>query len=141
MSVLNRGKYIEDHIKSRYSLKDSKLGFDGNLNGLEIEIKGCIPIHKNGVSVYGKDRITKGRFWIDNRAHKLLLAEKGLYIFVVYKIYRKEVFLMKILNLFAFEIDFMINGGDNTKIRYDRIFDWNEYKVSEWIKPELMVMK
>jgi len=122
MSVLNRGRYVEELIKTQYSLKDSQLGFDGNLNGLEIEIKGCIPIHKNGVNLNKKDRITKGRFWIDNHAHKLLLKEKGLYVFVLYESYGYAIQKLRSRNMFAFEVDYMIIKGSNTKISYDRIF-------------------
>ena len=122
MSLANRGKFVEEHIKARYQLKESASGFDGSLNGLEIEIKGCIPIHKNGVNHNGRDRITKGRFWIDNQAHRLLLDEKGLYVFVLYSSNGNYVAVLRICKLFAFEVDYMVIKGDNTKIRYDRIF-------------------
>ena len=127
MSLVNRGKFVEDHIKARYQLKESKLGFDGTFNNMEIEIKGCISVHKNGVNRKGKDRITKGRFWIDNHAHKLLLDEKGLYVFVLYSTNNNYVAVLRTCKLFAFEVDYMIAKGNNTKIRYDRIFiDYNE---------------
>jgi hypothetical protein len=127
MSLANRGKFVEEHIKARYQLKESELGFDGSFNNMEVEIKGCIPIHKNGVNRNGRDRITKGRFWIDNYAHKLLLNEKGLYVFVLYSTNGSYTEVLRTCKLFAFEVDYMINKGDNTKIRYDLIFP--DYKV------------
>lgn len=122
MSLANRGKFVEDYIKVRYNLKESKLGFDACFNKMEIEIKGCIPIHKNGVNRNGRNRITKGRFWIDNGAHKLLLDEKGLYVFVLYSSNGNYLSVLRICKLFAFEVDYMIIKGGNTKIRYDLIF-------------------
>jgi len=124
MNVAYLGEYIEKHIKARYTLDESKLGFDGNLNGLEIEIKACIPIHKNGSDSKGRERTTKGRFWIDNHAHKLLLKEKGMYIFVLYIRTGETVIIKRVVNKFAFEIDYMIKTGDNTKLRYDLLFPY-----------------
>jgi len=122
MNVAYLGEYIEKYIKAEYTLDDSKLGFDGRLNKLEVEIKACIPIHKNGSTNKGKERTTKGRFWIDNHAHKLLLEERGLYIFVLYIRTGDTVIIKSVINKFAFEINHMINTGDNTKIRYDLLF-------------------
>ena len=116
------GRHIEDHIKARYQLKESQIGFDGNLNGLEIEIKGCMPIHKNGVNPNGTDRVTKGRFWIDNDAHRILLERRGFYIFVVYYMSGAIPTIIEYQYMSAWAVNKLINSGDNTKIRYDRIF-------------------
>lgn len=122
MNAQSIGKFIENHIKERFSLKDSEIGFDGSCNGWEYEIKGCMPIHKNGVNRNGRDRITKGRFWIDNYAHTLLLKEKGIYIFVLYVRNDKKIVTLRTRFMGASEVQKLIKPGDNTKIRFDLIF-------------------
>lgn len=122
MNARHIGNYIEEQVKIRYGLGDSELGFDGQACGKEYEIKGCIPTHKNGASQYGKDRITKGRFWIDNNAHRLLLDVNGMYIFVLYTRTGDKVVSLRVRFMPAKEVQKLIKTGDNTKIRYDIIF-------------------
>lgn len=122
MNAQSIGKFIEDYIKERFELEDSKIGFDGSCNGWEYEIKGCVPTHKNGVNTNGIDRITKGRFWIDNYAHSLLLKEHGVYIFVLYVRNDKKIVTLRTRFMTALEVQKLIKHGANTKIRYDLIF-------------------
>ena len=122
MNAQSIGKFIENNIKKQFKLKDSKIGFDGFYNGYEYEIKGCIPTHKNGVNRNGRDRITKGRFWIDNYAHRLLLKERGVYIFVLYVRCESQVVTLRTRFMPAREVQKLIKAGNNTKIRFDKIF-------------------
>jgi hypothetical protein len=122
MNANRIGEYIEEQVKARYGLVDSELGFDGWACGKEYEIKGCIPTHKNGVTQYGKDRVTKGRFWIDNSAHRLLLDVNGMYIFVLYTWSGEKVITLRTRFMPAREVQKIIKPGDNTKIRYDILF-------------------
>ena len=132
MNTNNIGRFIEEHIKAKYSLEESERGFDGSLNGLEIEIKGCLHLHKNGVSPKGTNKITKGRFWIDNDSHRLLLKEGGMYVFVLYRRSGHSIGILRVSNVFAFEIDYWINKEGNTKIAYDRIFPDYKDRVMSW---------
>lgn len=122
MNAQSIGKFIEEHIKERFGLKDSKIGFDGCSDSHEYEIKGCIPTHKNGVNRNGTDRVTTGRFWIDNYAHKLLLKERGIYIFVLYIRHDDKLVTLRTRFMPAHEVQKLIKTGDNTKIRFDKIF-------------------
>lgn len=129
MNAQSIGQRIENHVKVRFNLIDSKIGFDGCSNSHEYEIKGCIPTHKNGVNRNGRDRITKGRFWIDNYAHRLLLKERGIYIFVLYIRVDKEIIVIRTRFMPAHEVQNLIKAGDNTKIRYDLIFQNHQVEV------------
>lgn len=122
MNCNHIGKYIEDKVKTQFKLSDSEIGFDGYACGVEYEIKGCVPVHKNGVSLYGKDRVTKGRFWIDNDAHRLLLDVNGMYIFVLYMRAEDKVITLRTRFMSVKEVQKLIKPGENTKIRYDLIF-------------------
>lgn len=126
MNAQSIGKFIENYIKERFKLHDSKIGFDGCCNGREYEIKGCIPTHKNGVNRNGRDRITKGRFWIDNDAHKLLLERKGFYIFVIYYMAGGLPTILEYTYKSALAVNKLIKTGANTKIRYDIILPDDE---------------
>ena len=132
MNVRYIGEEIEEIIKDANGLDEDELGFDASYHGFPIEIKGCIPTHQNGASSDGKYRTTKGRFWIDNRAHKSLLEHLGSYIFVLYETPNDEVKVLKTSLCSAFEVDKMITTGKNTKIRYDRIFLNAKHGVMAW---------
>lgn len=122
MNPKSIGERIENTIKLIEELNDDKGGFDACLDNNPIEIKGCMKVHKNGCNPNGKDRITKGRFWIDNRAHKILLERKGFYIFVIYYMAGEMPTISKYTYKSAKAVDKLINLSENTKIRYDRIF-------------------
>lgn len=113
---------IEKAIIGEEKLLNDEGGFDAAFNAIPIEIKGCIRVHKNGVGLKGQERVTKGRFWIDNDAHRILLERKGFYIFVIYQMIGKEPFINKYVYKSAKEVSKWIKSGDNTKIRYDIVF-------------------
>lgn len=119
---LNRiGERVEEVIKNAYNLSDDHRGFDASFCTTPIEIKSCARRHLNGLNSRGEQNYTKGRFWIDNKAHKLLLAEDGLYYFVLYRYSRESLKIIRVRTHTARYINSMINKGSNTKIRYDRI--------------------
>lgn len=132
MNARVNGERVEEIVRGKYCLKESKEGFDACFNGSEIEIKACRALHFNGVSVEGKQRVTKGRFWIDNSAHKLLLELRGLYIFAVYTGSDETLKVNDTLVLTATEVNKMIIEGENTKIRYDRIFLNAKHGATAW---------
>ena len=122
MNSRHIGDRIERDVIDRYKLTESEDGFDASFIGLPIEIKGCKRIHRNGVTRHGKEGITKGRFWIDNEAHKLLVKLGGLYIFAVYQTDRFNNLNLNTRCIAAYKVDRLIIAGDNTKIRYDVLF-------------------
>lgn len=122
MNAQSIGDKIERSIKTVEKLEDDNGGFDAAFGKIPIEIKGCIRVHKNGVNRNGKDRITKGRFWIDNKAHRLLLKRRGFYIFVIYYMVGEMPTILEYEYKSAYAVNKLIKPGDNTKIRFDRIF-------------------
>lgn len=122
MNTNRIGREIEACISGIDGFSDSKMGFDMVYGDTEIEVKGCCKLHKNGCNRGLKPTFTKGRFWICNRSHKLLVEEKGKYIFVLYKIINKEIKWLNTKVINASLITKRIKTGDNTKIRYDLIF-------------------
>ena len=122
MNAKANGEAIEQIIKDMYYLAEDTIGFDAVREGRPVEIKGCLPQHWNGVDSKGNARLAKGRFWIDNRAHRLLLKEDGIYIFVVYKEIATRLKLIGTKVIDASSLDKWIGNGDNTKIRYDWVF-------------------
>lgn len=123
MNIKDNGNRIEKAIKLAYNLTDDEFGFDASLNGISVEIKGCMLIHKNGMSCNGREKTTKGRFWIERDSHRLLLDRRGLYIFAVYEMSGDVLIIRSTDVLSAKFINRMIGAGDNTKIRYDLIFN------------------
>lgn len=117
------GAETERMIKDMYNLDESDIGFDACYEGCQVEIKGCKAVHQNGVNSNGKSRVTKGRFWINNRNHQLLLKEEGIYAFVLYNPTKDAPVNLNIRWVPAFILTPMIGKGDNTKIRYDRIIE------------------
>ena len=115
------GLQIEGLIKRLFKLEESRCGFDASWNGQEVEIKSCIKWHRNGIGRSGKQNRTRGRFWIDNRAHKLLLEQKGFYIFVLYE--KEDSFLKinEIRILSAKLVDEYIGEGKNTKLAWNKV--------------------
>jgi len=122
MNVNKIGGMIENTIKMVENLIDDDGGFDAAFNTIPIEIKGCIKVHRNGKGINGKDKLTKGRFWIDNDAHRILLERKGFYIFVIYYMRDKNPVILEYTYKSANQVNRLIKSGDNTKIRYDIIF-------------------
>lgn len=122
MNVRNIGRKIENTIKIIEKLEDDDGGFDASYNNIPVEIKGCLESHKNGVDYKGRDRVVKGRFWIDNNAHRILLERRGFYIFVIYHMIGMMPIIRRYTYMSVLTIDRQIKSGDNTKIPYDRIF-------------------
>lgn len=122
MNAQSIGDKIERSIKIIEKLCDDDGGFDAAFNKIPIEIKGCLRTHKNGVNRNGTDRVTTGRFWIDNEAHRVLLERKGFYIFVIYYMAGAVPTILKYEYKSALAVNKLIKTGSNTKIRYDRIF-------------------
>lgn len=122
MCVKHIGDKIEKMVKDIYKLADSNIGFDACYEGTQVEIKACKSVHQNGVNRNGKDRVTKGRFWINNRNHQLLLNEGGFYAFVLYNPTTVTPADLNIKWVSAPLLTPLIGKRDNTKIRYDRIF-------------------
>ena len=129
MNSFYTGKMVEERIIDEFNLQTDSNGFDGCDKGKIIEIKGCLPYHSNGINEKGEDRRCKGRFWIDNQKHLLLSRLKGEYIFVLYEWFNKELYFIGVRRIKAKHIQNMITEGDNSKIRYDRIFP--EYTAIE----------
>lgn len=123
MNVKDNGNRVERAMRSAYHLEDDGFGFDGSLNGISVEVKGCLLIHKNGVDGKGREKTTKGRFWIERDSHRLLLDRRGLYIFVVYEMIEDMLIIRSTDLLSAKFVNRMIGAGDNTKIRYDLILE------------------
>lgn len=122
MNSANIGLRIENAIKRIEKLEDDANGFDASYGNIPIEIKGCLMEHKNGVDYKGKDRTTKGRFWIDNEAHRMLFYNKGFYIFAVYYMTDVAPIILKYRYMTALKVDDLIKSGNNTKIPYNMIF-------------------
>jgi hypothetical protein len=122
MNVNKTGEMIEKAIKRIEKLIDDEGGFDAAFNKIPIEIKGCLKVHKNGVGLNGKEKVTKGRFWIDNNAHRILLERKGFYIFAIYYMSFETPTILEYEYKSASAVNRLIKSGDNTKIRYDVIF-------------------
>lgn len=116
------GEAVEAKIRNDYNLIEDKNGFDAAMGIYPIEIKACRISHLNGVDKNLKQISTKGRFWIDNYNHRRLLESKGIYIFAVYQILDDKLVIIESKVYKAVVIDTIISDGDNTKIRYDRLF-------------------
>lgn len=122
MNSKHIGDRIERDVIDHYNLAESEDGFDASFIGLPVEIKGCKRMHRNGITRHGKEGITKGRFWIDNAAHKLLVKLGGLYIFAVYQTDYFNNLELNMRCITAYQVNKLIIAGDNTKIRYDVLF-------------------
>ena len=133
MDNKSKGLFIEEMTIRRFNLDKSNIGFDASYNGVEIEIKACAVNHKNGVTLKGVQKQTKGRFWIDNHAHRILLDEKGLYLFALYVEDATSFTVIRRAKMFAFELNRYISNGNNTKIRYDLLFP--DYKEVDALCP------
>lgn len=129
MNVKSIGDKIEKRVSALLRLDESKKGFDGSLYGMEVEVKGCIRIHSNGMSRCGEPSITSGRFWIDNYKHRLLLEEDGVYAFALYIRDERDVMITDMVIRSAQWVNDHIGGGDNTKIRYDKVFQDRELEM------------
>lgn len=122
MNSQNVGRRIENTIVAVESLTEDTGGFDGSKNGFPIEIKGCLKVHQNGSDYKRKPKTTVGRYWIDNNAHRILLERKGSYIFVIYEEREERAFITDYGYVKASKVNPYIGKGENTKIRWDRIF-------------------
>lgn len=129
MNVQQIGQRIESNIRLLEGLHLDETGFDACFNKTPIEIKGCTRFHRNGCNRKGQDTLTKGRFWIDNEAHKILLKRKGFYVFVLYRMGDTLPLILKYEYMSAKAVDKLIKEGANTKIRYDVIFPEERYEV------------
>ena len=115
------GMEIERYIKRLFKLKESLYGFDASWNGQEVEIKSCVKWQRNGIGRNGKQNWCRGRYWIDNRAHKLLLDQRGLYIFVLYEEINCHIWINQIQIVNAIHINPLIGKGKNTKIYWNKV--------------------
>lgn len=123
MNVRSIGDKVEEATRVLLQVTKSKIGFDACMLGMEIEIKGCEPCHKNGYNSNGRQRYTQGRFWIDNAAHRVLLDEDGVYVFAVYRRLGVGVQILLTCVKTAGQVNPLIGEGENTKIPIYKLFD------------------
>jgi len=130
MNQRNNGLEVERLIIKKYPLEDDTKGFDATYLNVPVEIKSCLLYHSNGLTPAGSQRRARGRFWIDNDNHRLLLNENGLYIFVLYKVVNDHIVIIDEVLLKASYINKYVNSEGNTKINWKYLFPY----IYKWDK-------
>ena len=113
---------IRERMINCYELEGCSSEWETCYEGIPVEILGCKTLHYNGTNKSGLPLLTQGRFGINKNMHQKLEDERGLYLFVLYRLINNKIILINDRLVPVRYVSPLLGKGRVTKIGWAKIF-------------------